>query len=275
MVQSCLVMRLLRLDFWGMGRSSGKELLPFVLYDLTRTYLFFDVLWWTSGAPSSLLLSQLSFPTRCSASLIGATPNTLIDGNHPHRTLTASCTVFSAHCGVKHGDWAVCGCHCLFLLLLYLSFHPVTMPVNALPRGGGGSSSGIGGPGSLSPASLSRSLSRLREYRTRTRIMLALGVSQMVLGSLILAVSFAALALTTSPRVRHSCPFWAGFSVSTRCSCKTQIRRWCKFSSVKTKELKIILLKDNMVGVVFKKTDAATQHGPVACWPTHKPKTWP
>lgn len=83
------------------------------------------------------------------------------------------------------------------------------MPVNALPRGGGG------GPGSLSPASLSRSLSRLREYRTRTRIMLALGVSQMVLGSLILAVSFAALALTTSPRVRHSCPFWAGFSVST------------------------------------------------------------
>ncbi|KAF7664729.1 hypothetical protein LDENG_00167980 [Lucifuga dentata] len=78
------------------------------------------------------------------------------------------------------------------------------MPVNALPR--------AGGPGSLSPASLSRSLSRLREYRTRTRIMLALGVSQMVLGSLILAVSFAALALTTSPRVRHSCPFWAGFS---------------------------------------------------------------
>uniref|UniRef100_A0A3Q1EXC2 Endosomal transmembrane epsin interactor 2 n=1 Tax=Acanthochromis polyacanthus TaxID=80966 RepID=A0A3Q1EXC2_9TELE len=84
------------------------------------------------------------------------------------------------------------------------------MPVNALPRGG---SSGFGGPGSLSPASLSRSLSRLREFRTRTRIMLALGVSQMVLGSLILAVSFAALALTTSPRVRHSCPFWAGFSV--------------------------------------------------------------
>uniref|UniRef100_A0AAV2LN24 Uncharacterized protein n=1 Tax=Knipowitschia caucasica TaxID=637954 RepID=A0AAV2LN24_KNICA len=96
------------------------------------------------------------------------------------------------------------------------------MPLNALPRGGRSSMAGLGlmgvgsgvgsGPGSLSPASLSRSLSRLREYRTRTRIMLALGVSQMVLGSLILAVSFAALALTTSPRVRHSCPFWAGFS---------------------------------------------------------------
>ncbi|XP_056463039.1 protein ENTREP2 [Gadus chalcogrammus] len=81
------------------------------------------------------------------------------------------------------------------------------MPLNALPRGGNHNT------GSLSPASLSRSLSRLRELRTRTRIMLALGVAQMVLGSLILAVSFAALALTTSPRVRHSCPFWAGFSV--------------------------------------------------------------
>ncbi|KTG35943.1 hypothetical protein cypCar_00004431, partial [Cyprinus carpio] len=65
----------------------------------------------------------------------------------------------------------------------------VTMPVSAMPRGR-----------SLSPVSLSRSLSRLREFRTRTRIMLSLGVSQMVLGSLILAVSFAALALTTSPR---------------------------------------------------------------------------
>ncbi|KAL0188277.1 hypothetical protein M9458_015376, partial [Cirrhinus mrigala] len=55
------------------------------------------------------------------------------------------------------------------------------MPVSAMPRGR-----------SLSPVSL--------EFRTRTRIMLSLGVSQMVLGSLILAVSFAALALTTSPR---------------------------------------------------------------------------
>ncbi|KAM3924999.1 protein ENTREP2 [Leptodactylus fuscus] len=76
------------------------------------------------------------------------------------------------------------------------------MPLSALP-----------GTRSLSPAALSRSLSRLREYRTRSRIMLSLGVSQMVLGCLIVAVSFAALALTTSARVRHSCPFWAGFSV--------------------------------------------------------------
>ncbi|XP_075064209.1 protein ENTREP2 [Mixophyes fleayi] len=73
--------------------------------------------------------------------------------------------------------------------------------------------SAFSGTRSLSPAAISRSLSRLREYRTRSRIMLSLGVSQMVLGCLIVAVSFAALALTTSARVRHSCPFWAGFSV--------------------------------------------------------------
>ncbi|KAE8617564.1 hypothetical protein XENTR_v10009120 [Xenopus tropicalis] len=82
------------------------------------------------------------------------------------------------------------------------------MPLSALP-----------GTRSLSPAGLSRSLSRLREYRTRSRIMLSLGVSQMVLGCLIVAVSFAALALTTSARVRHSCPFWAGFSLP---SCSLQ-----------------------------------------------------
>ncbi|XP_072202022.1 protein ENTREP2 isoform X4 [Excalfactoria chinensis] len=70
-----------------------------------------------------------------------------------------------------------------------------------------------GGARSLSPAALSRSLSRLREHRARSRAMLALGVTQMLLGCLIVAVSFAALALTTSARVRHSCPFWAGFSV--------------------------------------------------------------
>lgn len=90
------------------------------------------------------------------------------------------------------------------------------MPVSAMPRGR-----------SLSPVSLSRSLTRLREFRTRTRIMLSLGVSQMVLGSLILAVSFAALALTTSPRVRHSCPFWAGFSVS--CLYYVTIVCFCEF----------------------------------------------
>ncbi|CAN8187783.1 unnamed protein product [Coccothraustes coccothraustes] len=78
---------------------------------------------------------------------------------------------------------------------------------------GGGALRAPGGARSLSPTALSRSLSRLREQRARSRAMLALGVTQMVLGCLIVAVSFAALALTTSARVRHSCPFWAGFSV--------------------------------------------------------------
>ncbi|XP_056356238.1 protein ENTREP2 isoform X2 [Oenanthe melanoleuca] len=78
---------------------------------------------------------------------------------------------------------------------------------------GGAAARGPGGARSLSPTALSRSLSRLREQRARSRAMLALGVTQMVLGCLIVAVSFAALALTTSARVRHSCPFWAGFSV--------------------------------------------------------------
>ncbi|KAM6125378.1 LOW QUALITY PROTEIN: protein ENTREP2 [Phoenicopterus ruber ruber] len=82
-----------------------------------------------------------------------------------------------------------------------------------MPVGGGGAARPLGGARSLSPTALSRSLSRLREHRARSRAMLALGVTQMVLGCLIVAVSFAALALTTSARVRHSCPFWAGFSV--------------------------------------------------------------
>lgn len=80
--------------------------------------------------------------------------------------------------------------------------------------GGGGAARPPGGARPLSPTALSRSLSRLREHRARSRAMLALGVTQMALGCLIVAVSFAALALTTSARVRHSCPFWAGFSVS-------------------------------------------------------------
>ncbi|XP_049669291.1 protein ENTREP2 [Accipiter gentilis] len=83
------------------------------------------------------------------------------------------------------------------------------MPVG----GGGGAARPPGGARPLSPTALSRSLSRLREHRARSRAMLALGVTQMALGCLIVAVSFAALALTTSARVRHSCPFWAGFSV--------------------------------------------------------------
>ncbi|XP_072404847.1 protein ENTREP2-like [Chiloscyllium punctatum] len=65
---------------------------------------------------------------------------------------------------------------------------------------------------SLSPG-MSRSLSRLGEQRTRTQLLLVLGITQIALGSVIVAVSFAALAITNSAKIRHSCPFWAGFSV--------------------------------------------------------------
>lgn len=71
-----------------------------------------------------------------------------------------------------------------------------------------------GGARAPRPAAPPRSLSRLRPCPGRSRVALALGATQMALGCLIVAVSFAALALTTSARVRHSCPFWAGFSVS-------------------------------------------------------------
>ncbi|GCC41447.1 hypothetical protein chiPu_0025443, partial [Chiloscyllium punctatum] len=59
---------------------------------------------------------------------------------------------------------------------------------------------------------MSRSLSRLGEQRTRTQLLLVLGITQIALGSVIVAVSFAALAITNSAKIRHSCPFWAGFS---------------------------------------------------------------
>nr|XP_032809120.1 protein FAM189A1-like isoform X2 [Petromyzon marinus] len=77
----------------------------------------------------------------------------------------------------------------------------------AASHGDIGAGSSLGGPGHLG------ALTRVGPPRARARLLLALGVTQMVLGGLIVAVSFAALALTTSARVRHSCPFWAGFSV--------------------------------------------------------------
>uniref|UniRef100_A0A8C5TT10 Family with sequence similarity 189 member A1 n=1 Tax=Malurus cyaneus samueli TaxID=2593467 RepID=A0A8C5TT10_9PASS len=61
------------------------------------------------------------------------------------------------------------------------------------------------------PTALSRSLSRLRDSAP-PRAMLVLGVTQMVLGCLIVAVSFAAWRSPPRPRP-PLCPFWAGFSV--------------------------------------------------------------
>ncbi|XP_030049709.1 endosomal transmembrane epsin interactor 1 [Microcaecilia unicolor] len=45
------------------------------------------------------------------------------------------------------------------------------------------------------------------------RPLLSLGLLQLVLGGCLVALSFGALALSNSPRVKSSCPFWAGSSV--------------------------------------------------------------
>ncbi|XP_029471807.1 protein FAM189A2 [Rhinatrema bivittatum] len=45
------------------------------------------------------------------------------------------------------------------------------------------------------------------------RPLLSLGLLQLVLGGCLVALSFGALALTTSSRIKSSCPFWAGSSV--------------------------------------------------------------
>nr|XP_014351958.1 PREDICTED: protein FAM189B [Latimeria chalumnae] len=58
----------------------------------------------------------------------------------------------------------------------------------------------------------SQSLYRLMLQRARMQFLLALGILQVALGSIIVAVSFAAVVITASSKVRHSCPFWAGFS---------------------------------------------------------------
>ncbi|XP_077067493.1 protein ENTREP3 isoform X2 [Siphateles boraxobius] len=49
--------------------------------------------------------------------------------------------------------------------------------------------------------------------RTSARLLLYLGLCHLALGAMVLAFSFTSLAFTSSPRVRQSCPFWAGFFV--------------------------------------------------------------
>uniref|UniRef100_A0A3Q4G9I3 Family with sequence similarity 189 member B n=1 Tax=Neolamprologus brichardi TaxID=32507 RepID=A0A3Q4G9I3_NEOBR len=43
------------------------------------------------------------------------------------------------------------------------------------------------------------------------RLLLYLGLCHLGLGAMVLAFSFTSMAFTTTPRVRQSCPFWAGF----------------------------------------------------------------
>jgi len=70
---------------------------------------------------------------------------------------------------------------------------------------------------SVASMSGSRALSGSRRGmsgRTSARLLLYLGLCHLALGAMVLAFSFTSLAFTSSPRVRQSCPFWAGFFVS-------------------------------------------------------------
>lgn len=60
----------------------------------------------------------------------------------------------------------------------------------------------------------SRSLTHLRVQRTWLQILLVLGFIQVILGVLIVTFSLVAATITPSAKIRHSCPSWAGFSVS-------------------------------------------------------------
>ncbi|KAI4542169.1 hypothetical protein MJG53_003363 [Ovis ammon polii x Ovis aries] len=46
------------------------------------------------------------------------------------------------------------------------------------------------------------------------RLLLSLGLLQLILGCCMVALSFGALSLSSSPQVKNSCPFWAGSSVN-------------------------------------------------------------
>ncbi|XP_059574673.1 protein ENTREP3 [Alligator mississippiensis] len=60
----------------------------------------------------------------------------------------------------------------------------------------------------------SRSLTHLRMQRTWLQILLVLGFIQVILGILIVTFSLVAATITPAPKIRHSCPYWAGFSLA-------------------------------------------------------------
>uniref|UniRef100_A0A8B9ZU98 Uncharacterized protein n=1 Tax=Anas zonorhyncha TaxID=75864 RepID=A0A8B9ZU98_9AVES len=60
----------------------------------------------------------------------------------------------------------------------------------------------------------SRSLTHLRVQRTWLQILLVLGFIQVILGVLIVTFSLVAATITPSAKIRHSCPSWAGFSIT-------------------------------------------------------------
>lgn len=56
-------------------------------------------------------------------------------------------------------------------------------------------------------------------YQQRLKIRrttLGFGVIQVILGLALTALSFTAFVLSESEKIRNACPYWAGFTVSTR-----------------------------------------------------------
>lgn len=100
---------------------------------------------------------------------------------------------------------------------------PVLAPCRRLPRGSGSGCPRLP-PGAAMPSPsdssrsltgrTSRSLTHLHVQRTWLQILLVLGFIQVILGVLIVTFSLVAATITPSAKIRHSCPSWAGFSVS-------------------------------------------------------------
>ncbi|KAM4661904.1 protein ENTREP3 [Discoglossus pictus] len=60
----------------------------------------------------------------------------------------------------------------------------------------------------------SRSMSQIRLHRSWSHVLLALGFVQITLGVLIVTFSLVAVTITPSLKIKHSCPSWAGFSLT-------------------------------------------------------------
>ncbi|XP_055470151.1 endosomal transmembrane epsin interactor 1 [Psammomys obesus] len=107
---------------------------------------------------------------------------------------------------------------------------PVVLPGSCCPVAGLSGGPQAGGPGTAAAAAQEPPLPPLRPRWPRAalasrrpaapgsallpaRPLLSLGLLQLILGCCMVALSFGALSLSSSPQVKNSCPFWAGSSV--------------------------------------------------------------
>ncbi|XP_064152954.1 endosomal transmembrane epsin interactor 1 isoform X1 [Anguilla rostrata] len=98
---------------------------------------------------------------------------------------------------------------------------PVVLPGSCCPVAGVSLASHLADPAYRSrPRCISTGASRMPGSQSQLfpallpgRPLLSLGLLQLVLGCSMVALSFGALSLSSSPPIRNSCPFWAGSSV--------------------------------------------------------------